>query len=276
MGPFSLRGQKYSKRCDLVAFKKNWKRSTLKQGLPHLWRMKSKARKRPSWLVEIPFKKLLPAVEKIGFTTLGILLALWVNNLDEGRKKREIEHKTLLEIRAGLEQDRLDLKETIQGYQFRVDNIQTIFSFLSRDSVPADSLSTAISSLNGYSYLLANTAAYETLKSRGLETITNDSLRLGIATLYDVHYEAIMVSEQHLDELFNNLLLPYLMTNLRLGGGRFSPNEIDKIRKDRPFQQILWQTRSMNQNSMERYQHAEASLQKLLNQIEAELNDGRF
>jgi hypothetical protein len=228
------------------------------------------------WFRSLPTQTILPAAEKIGYTTLGILLALWVNNCDEGRKKLEIEQRTLLEIRAGLMQDQKDLQETINGYQFRVENIQNIFSFLSRDSIPADSLSTAISSLNGYSYLLANTAAYETLKSRGLETITKDSLRLSIATLYDVEYEAIQTSERHLDEIFNNLLLPHLMHNIRLGKERFLPSEIEAIRKDRPFQQILWQVMSMNSNTKERYISALGSLQQLLTEIEKELNSGRF
>lgn len=228
------------------------------------------------WLRTLQFPAILPAVEKIGYTTLGILLALWINNCDEGRKSREIEQKTLLELRAGLEQDRFDLEETIGGYQFRVDNIQSIFSFLNRRSIPADSFATAINSLNGYSYLLSNTAAYETLKSRGLETITNDSLRLAIATLYDVDYESIVTSEKHLDELFNNLLLPYIMTNLRLGQEKLSPAEIENIRKDRPFQQILWQSKAMNFNTLERYKKAQTALQKLLIGIETELNSDRF
>ncbi|MDX1910791.1 MAG: hypothetical protein SFV22_04860, partial [Saprospiraceae bacterium] len=116
----------------------------------------------------MPFslKKIVPAAEKIGFTTLGILLALWINNWDESRKKREIEKETLLEIKAGLEQDRLDLKETIFGYESRVENVTRLFNYLERPTPPPDSLATAMSQLIGFSFLLANTAAYETLKSR--------------------------------------------------------------------------------------------------------------
>jgi len=218
----------------------------------------------------------MPAAEKIGYTSLGILLALWVNKCDERWKNLEIEQKTLLEIRAGLEQDRSDLQETQEGYQFRVENVGSIFTFLGRDTVPADSLSTAISRLNGYSFLLTNTAAYETLKSRGLEIIQNDSLRLEIATLYDVHYESIQTAERYLDDYFNGLFLPYLITHLRLGVDRLSPVEIEKIQQDRPFLQMLWQSRQMNQNARIGYQNALIALDKLLREIEVELNSGRF
>lgn len=238
--------------------------------------MKFKPFKLPLWLRSFRPKTILPAAEKIGFTTIGILLAFWVNNCDESRKKLEIEQKTLKEIRAGLEQDRLDLKETIEGYGFRVTNVEDIFAYLSRDTVPGDSLSTAISSLNGYSFLLANTAAYETLKSRGLEIITNDSLRLGISTLYDVHYESIQLTEKHLDVLYERQLMPYLIMNYRLGGNQFTDEEIEKIQKDRPFQQLLWQAMTNNAYARDRYIIALKELQALLSKIEIELNSGRF
>ncbi len=238
--------------------------------------MKNKNAKTPDWVRAFSFKKILPGIEKIGFTTLGILLALWVNNCDEGRKKHEIEQKTLLEIQAGLEQDRRDLQETIGGYDYRVWNIETIFDLLGRDSLPQDSLTMRVNDLIGYSFLLANTAAYETLKSRGLETVTNDSLRLAITTLYDVDYEAIQTAEKHLNETHNHLLLPYLISHIKLGVNRFSTEEVRKIKADQPFQQILWQIKFLNQATLDRYQNTLKSLEKLLRDIDRELNNGRF
>ncbi len=238
--------------------------------------MKNKNAKTPDWVRAFSFKKILPGIEKIGFTTLGILLALWVNNCDEGRKKHEIEQKTLLEIQAGLEQDRRDLQETIGGYDYRVWNIETIFDLLGRDSLPQDSLTMRVNDLIGYSFLLANTAAYETLKSRGLETVTNDSLRLAITTLYDVDYEAIQTAEKHLNETHNHLLLPYLISHIKLGVNRFSAEEVRKIKADQPFQQILWQIKFLNQATLDRYQNTLKSLEKLLRDIDRELNNGRF
>ncbi|HLP95760.1 MAG TPA: hypothetical protein VK168_17070 [Saprospiraceae bacterium] len=238
--------------------------------------MKSKSKKTTQWQIVPLLKKLRSPAEKIGFTTLGILLALWINNLDEKRKKREIEQKTLLEIKAGLMQDRKDLQETIQGYDYRVYNTTALFQYLSQTQIPRDSLAYRITNLVGYSFLLANTAAYETLKSRGLETITNDSLRLGITTLYDVEYEAIQTSEMHLSEVYNNMLLPYLVQNMPLGVSEVSPVELQKILKDRPFQQMLWQIRSLNESTMGRYTSALQGLETQLSQIEKELNSGRF
>jgi hypothetical protein len=228
------------------------------------------------WLNSLRPTALLPAAEKIGYTTLGILLALWVNNCDEGRKKLEIEQKTMKELYAGMEQDRKDVEESIAGYEYRLWNINTIFDFLGRDTIPQDSLSQRINDLIGFSYLLANTAAYETLKSRGLETITTDSLRLGIATLYDVDYEAIQTTEKYLNDLNNTLLIPHIVSNLRLGADQFTPEEITKIKADRYFQQVIWQLKFFNQAALVRYQHSLKNLKSLMREIEMELNSGRF
>lgn len=219
---------------------------------------------------------LLPAFEKIGYTTLGILLALWINNCDEGRKKRDIEQKTMKELYAGMEQDRKDVEESITGYEYRLWNIDAIFDFLGRDTIPQDSLSQRVNDLIGFSYLLANTAAYETLKSRGLETITTDSLRLGIATLYDVDYEAIQTTEKYLNDLNNTLLIPHIVSNLRLGADQFTPEEIAKIKADRYLQQVIWQLKFFNQAALVRYQHSLKNLKSLMREIEMELNSGRF
>ncbi|MBK6993599.1 MAG: hypothetical protein IPH31_01240 [Lewinellaceae bacterium] len=58
--------------------------------------MKNKNAKTPDWVRAFSFKKILPGIEKIGFTTLGILLALWVNNYDEGRKNMKSNKKPSL------------------------------------------------------------------------------------------------------------------------------------------------------------------------------------
>lgn len=228
------------------------------------------------WLNSLRPAALLPAAEKIGYTTLGILLALWVNNCDEGRKKLEIEQKTMKELYAGMEQDRKDVEESITGYEYRLWNIDAIFDFLGRDTIPLDSLSRRVNDLIGFSYLLANTAAYETLKSRGLETITTDSLRLGIATLYDVDYEAIQTTEKYLNDLNNQLLIPHIVSNLRLGADQFTPQEVIKIKEDRYLQQVIWQLKFFNQAALVRYQHSHKNLKNLMREIEMELNSGRF
>ena len=51
--------------------------------------------------------------------------------------------------------------------------------------------------MRGLTTFLTNSAPYETLKSRGLDIIGNDTLRLRIAHYYDVEYERVITNYEH-------------------------------------------------------------------------------
>jgi hypothetical protein len=72
------------------------------------------------------------------------------------------------------------------------------------------------------------------------------------------------------------MLLPYLVHHLPLGSTELTPAEVQKILQDRPFQQMLWQVRMLNQSTLDHYKVALRALENQLAQIETELNSGRF
>lgn len=129
------------------------------------------------------------AAEKIGFTVAGILIALWINRCDEGLKRRSLEEKSLKELHSALNSDLKDIKETLEGVDIDIYSVTRVQQFLRKEVPPFDSLRYFIPHTFAYTFHLANTSAYETLKSRGLDLISNDSLRLKIAELYDVTYD---------------------------------------------------------------------------------------
>jgi len=66
---------------------------------------------------------------------------------------------------------------------------------------------------------IQNTSGYETLKSRGLELVEDDSLRNAIVSLYEYDYEIIKLFEEEYQEmqyfknyypLFQEELMPYM------------------------------------------------------------------
>ena len=62
---------------------------------------------------------------------------------------------------------------------------------------------------------MENSSAYGTLKARGPDLITNDSLRAEIARRYDVLYEAIEEYEIQILDHHRGALKPYYVTHLR-------------------------------------------------------------
>ncbi|QGY44760.1 hypothetical protein GM418_14110 [Maribellus comscasis] len=133
-------------------------------------------------------KYLRYAIGEILLVVLGILIALQINNWNEKRKIRNYEQKIITDILQTIESDlgiyqmlfdRLDVME------FGVSNL---YRLIGKNESSIDSIQKylpylAIGIRYGY-----DSGAYESLKSVGLDKITNDSIRVGLARLYDFSY----------------------------------------------------------------------------------------
>jgi len=127
-------------------------------------------------------------VGEILLVVIGILIALQVNNWNEDRKKANYELTMLREIDLALTKDstlianlfepRMDLKEGA---------IDSLIDMQARNLIPEDahfmSLYGRMSIQFNYRY---NQGPYETLKSNGLDIISNDQLRSDITQMYEV------------------------------------------------------------------------------------------
>lgn len=211
------------------------------------------------------------AFEKIGFTMIGLWLALALNNWNDGLKKRQDEKSMLLQLETALEQDIRDIEETISGYQYRVDGSKVVLKNLHAESVVTDSLKAALQSLNGYSFLSANKGAYETLKSRGLDLISNDSLRLRIASLYEVNYLITERSEAFFQKIFSDQVVPYLYNNMRWTPGGLLPIDWAKTRNDNYFEQLVNGVYYNNENILRLYKDLRSTVKALSEDIQVEL-----
>lgn len=213
----------------------------------------------------------LAAFEKIVFTTIGLLLALWINNWNDDRKKKDTEWQTLLEIKRALEQDRKDIDETITGYEYRFEGAATVLKALDENAPLSQGLLNQFNAINGYSFLLANTGAYETLKSRGLETITNDSLRLAITTLYDVEYDRVQTLDDFAMKVYVSQTLPFLHKHFRQTGRYLEPLDFEKLKKNNEYRELVQYVRYSSGYDVENYQSLQKRVQNLTQQIEQEL-----
>jgi Family of unknown function (DUF6090) len=179
------------------------------------------------------------AIEKIAFTTIGLLLALWINNWNDQRKARKDERELLAEIRSGLLQDKKDIQETATGYALRATATELVIKHIELNLPETDSLRDAFQYLHGFSFLLANTGAYETLKSRGSETIKSDSLRVLIATLYDVDYERVKEYEEFSNHIYKQVGLPLYYQTLSRRQYDLKALNWPQLRRNNTFREVV-------------------------------------
>jgi hypothetical protein len=132
---------------------------------------------------------------------IAVITAFALNNWNDNRKADKSENKILIEISNGLEKDIEDIRQNILGHKRGLNACYYFRNVLAGKKVNSDSLMIHYSALTRDFISIQNTAGYETLKSRGLELIENDSLRLEIITLYEYNYNILRKLEEEYMEM---------------------------------------------------------------------------
>ena len=127
--------------------------------------------------------------KKYGFEFLSIFVAVIsafaLNNWNTNRNNALAESKILDEIYQGLEKDYKDIEGNIFGHKKGLHAIKYFNKIISGENMVQDSLKYYYFSLTRDFICVQNTSGFETLKSRGLELIQNDSLRAKIISIYE-------------------------------------------------------------------------------------------
>ncbi len=180
------------------------------------------------------------AVGEIVLVMIGILLALQVNNWNENRKERILEIGMLNELVVGLTSDINILNFNIEKHNQATKSCEIVLNALSGSEKFADSLAYHFAAVNYYTRFESSKGAYESLKSKGFEIISNDSLRFEIINLYDQQYKIIQENSKIEIELilelrtnFNqNYFDKFVIFNERYPhyGGEMIPNDFNQLK----------------------------------------------
>ena len=150
---------------------------------------------------------------------IAILAAFALDNWNDNRNDRVAEAKILTEILNGLEKDKEDVAMNIFGHELGLKACNYWRNVTRNQPYESDSLRQYYIILTRDFVSIQNTTGYETLKSRGLELVENDSLRERIVTLYEYDYQAIRKLEEEYGEMqfhenyfevINTVFLPYM------------------------------------------------------------------
>lgn len=132
---------------------------------------------------------------------VAVISAFALNNWNDNRHNRNAENKILVEIYNGLEKDLTDIRTNKMGHERGVDAVNYFRNLLAKKPVSGDSLMFNYFNLTRDFVSIQNTSGYETLKSKGLEIIQNDSLRTKIVSLYEYDYNTVRKLEEEYFEL---------------------------------------------------------------------------
>ena len=155
-------------------------------------------------------------------------------------------------------------RDIITDQPVNVDSLRQFYLNLTRDFVS-----------------IQNTSGYETLKSKGLELIKNDSLRSMIISLYEYDYKTLMKLEEEYNELqfqenyfyeINKLIAPYFIFN-SMGNisGIEQPLKINKSERN-ILLSYLWKIQLNRRFILLSYSEVEVKINKISTAIKKELD----
>ena len=169
------------------------------------------------------------AVGEILLVVIGILIALQLNNWNEKRKTKIVEIEIYKEIKVDLEAVLRDWKFGIKSHSEDLENtIKLRDHIIDRKPLNRD-VSGYLSNAHSDDQFFPRSVGLEALKSAGLETLTNDTLRRKIISIYERGFKRIELLGYHNAPRHNfSFLQPLTDKYLTLSDSDFNNYKITK------------------------------------------------
>ncbi|MCB0647861.1 MAG: hypothetical protein KDC49_14430 [Saprospiraceae bacterium] len=149
------------------------------------------------------------AVGEIVLVVIGILIALQVNNWNEGRKSKLQQTVFLKNIRQDLMNDLVQLDKIIDYQTKKLQVVTALSEELTheKDFNKIENLFTTIQNTTNATFF-ANTGAYTTSGTSGvLDNLQPDSLKIAITTLYERYYKRLIYNGEIYDNRTDEVVI---------------------------------------------------------------------
>lgn len=197
------------------------------------------------------------AVGELILIVVGIYLALQLDNWKQNEERKDAEIEILDEISAGFVKDINDLKFNIFLHQTAAQSGARIIDHFAKNLPYNDSLGHLFAKVLWYSRLVTNDGPFETLKAKGLDLISNDSLRIKITFMYDNQYEGLRAFEKNTflpDDYmlsvcatrFDKTEIYIPLPDFNFESGVMIPYDYEALKKDRDYAHVVKTLSSKN------------------------------
>ena len=228
-------------------------------------------------------KYLKYAIGEIVLVMLGILLALQVNNWNEARKATKQEVKILTELKNDLATNQNEIIESYVRTNERQKSAVLILNYLEERLPVDDSLKRAFESIKGdVIFNMANTS-YKFVESQGINTLSNDSLRIRITEMFERHLKNIRTREDRNRNIVDSELIPLMYERFKSSltideDFSFSnenlnmPIDIKSLREDPIFRNAIIRLQDWLLVRLNWQKEALKSLERLISDVQDEIN----
>ena len=213
------------------------------------------------------------AVGEVLLIVIGVTIALAANSWWEERKARDQERAMLVQLRSALEVDLQEFEQLLKQHVDQERDVITLVEHMEGDEAYRRDMNPLFRSLRRWRGVAANVSAYEALKSRGLDTITNDELRNQIIYFYEEQAPSLTASANNDRTFVTDRLNPYTDRHfISIDPVRMEPLDYGTLRNDIYFRNLCMMKLFRLQNFiLPTYQRTNKMVRDLIVSIDEEL-----
>lgn len=197
---------------------------------------------RQKLLFQNKFSRYLPyAIGEIFLVVIGILIALQINTWNENRVSKSLELKTLKELQADLTQTLEDIRSDSTNFQHVIRSNEIILRHMEEKLPYHDSLIPHFTGMEPFQTFSVNHSTFDNIRQNGSSLISNDSIRVAVASLYTRPINLYKEYEDRvLTEHYENYYRPMIMSAFRIvDENALIPRDYDAFQTNADYKQVL-------------------------------------
>ena len=152
---------------------------------------------------------LIYATGEIFLVVIGILIALSINNWNEDRKSKKFEQEILFLIDQNLQRDSALLAEELFKTKQALELTDRLLEQVDLKNYD-DSLNFWMGKIISFERFKSQSSAFEVLKAKGIEAISDNELQLALISYYDVSLFQVYQSLNDVEHAFNADWIPVI------------------------------------------------------------------
>lgn len=183
------------------------------------------------------------AIGEILLVVVGILIALQINNWNENRKMRLVELELLQNIQSDLVESKKSIDTMVVDNYKQTEMYRKLLYYIKEDLPETEKLDKTFGSIPTWYTPYLYYSAYETLKTKGIDLVQNDSLKMQIVDIYDNEYAYLIGDWDKWEWNINQTIsMPFytkhfLRDSLNLKYAR--PNDFEALKDNEEFANII-------------------------------------
>jgi hypothetical protein len=215
-------------------------------------------------------------VGEVLLIVIGVSIALAANSWWEERKERQEERAVLEQIRETLEIDLREFEEYQRVHLEQESNIIRLLEHMEGDEPYYPELARLFRSVRLWRGTESNRAAFEALRSRGFELVSNADLRSGIIYYYEDQALRPADAARNDREFVVTRLSPYIDQHfIHADTTALVPLDYEILRRDVYFRNLCMTKLSRLQHFiLPNYQQTNRMIRELISMIDTELGEG--